>query len=299
MEWLNYHHLLYFWLVAREGSLARASAELRLAQSTVSGQIRALEVALGEKLFTRSGRRLVLTEIGRVAFRYAEEIFTLGRELQDTLKGRPVGRPLNLVVGVADVVPKLVAQRLLEPALELAEPVRLICREDKPDRLLAELAVHGLDVVLADSPVGPSSRIKAFNHLLGECGIVFFATRELAAVHRRGFPQSLDGAPVLLPTENTALRRSLDQWFTTRGIRPRVVAEFEDSALLNVFGQRGNGLFPAHAAIADEVRRQHQVFPVGRVEEVRDQFYAISVERRLNHPAVLAISEEARRKLFG
>jgi len=299
MEWLNYHHLLYFWLVAREGSLARASTELRLAQSTVSGQIRSLEHALGEKLFARSGRRLVLTEIGRVVYRYADEIFSLGRELQDVIKGRPVGRPLRLVVGIADVVPKLVARRLLEPALMLSVPVHLVCHEDKPDRLLAELAVHGLDVVLADAPVGPSVRIRAFNHLLGESDVVFFATAKLAAAYKRGFPKSLDGAPVILPTENTTLRRALDQWFATRSIHPRVVGEFEDNALLMVFGQAGMGLFPAASVIADEVQRQYRVRPIGKLDGLRERFYAISVERKLKHPAVIAISEEARQKLFG
>jgi LysR family transcriptional regulator, transcriptional activator of nhaA len=299
VEWLNYHHLLYFWLVAREGSLAGASRELRLAQSTVSSQIRALEQGLGEKLFARSGRRLVLTEIGRVVYRYADEIFSLGRELQDVIKGAPVGRPLRLVVGVADVVPKLVAQRLLEPALKLPEPVHLVCHEDKPDRLLAELAVHSLDVVIADAPASPSVRIRAFNHLLGEGDIVLFATAKLAAAHKQGFPKSLDGAPVILPTENTALRRSLDQWFATRGVRPRVVGEFEDNALLQVFGQAGMGFFPASSVIADEVQRQYRVRPIGKLDGVRERFYAISVDRRLKHPAVIAISQEARQKLFG
>lgn len=298
VEWLNYHHLLYFWLVAREGGLAPASAKLRLAQSTVSGQIRALEHALGEKLFARNGRRLVLTEVGRIVFRYADEIFSLGRELQDAVKGRPAVRPLSLVVGVADVVPKLVAQRLLEPVLRLSEPVRLVCHEDKPERLLSELAIHNLDIVLADAPAAPSIRVRVFNHLLGECGIVFFATADLATRHRRRFPRSLDGAPLLLPTENTTLRRSLDQWFATQGIRPRVVGEFEDSALLKTFGQIGTGIFAAPSVIATEVQRQYGVRPVGKIDEVREHFYAISVERRLKHPAVLAISDEARQKLF-
>lgn len=299
VEWINYHHLLYFWLVAREGSLASASATLRLAPSTVSGQIRSLEESLGEKLFARSGRRLVLTEMGRVVFRYAEEIFSLGRELRDAVKGRPVGKPLNLVVGVAHVIPKLVARRLLEPALRLPEPVRLVCREDKPEQLLAELAVHDLDVVVSDGPMSPSINVRAFSHLLGECDVGFFATSQLAAAHRRKFPESLDGAPMLLPTENTSLRRSLDHWFVARGLRPRVVGEFEDSALLKVFGQTGMGIFPAPMVIASEVQRQYQVRPVGRADEVRERFYAISVERKLKHPAVVAIIEEARRKLFG
>jgi LysR family transcriptional activator of nhaA len=299
MEWLNYHHLLYFWLVAREGSLAGGSKVLRLAQSTVSGQIRALELSLGERLFVRSGRRLVLTEIGRVVFRYADEIFSLGRELREVIRGRPIARPLRLVVGIADVVPKLVARRLLEPAVELAEPVHLVCHEDKPERLLAELAVHDLDVVLADAPAGPSVRIRAFNHLLGECDVVFFAAPRLAKAYARGFPGSLDDAPVILPTENTTLRRSLDQWFASHGIRPRVIGEFQDNALLKVFGQAGMGLFPASSIIADEVRRQYRVRPLGTLPGVRERYYAISVERKLKHPAVIAITEAARQTLFG
>lgn len=298
MEWLNYHHLHYFWLVAREGSLANASKTLRLAQSTVSGQIQTLERALGEELFARSGRRLVLTEIGRVVYRYADEIFSLGRELQDAIKGRPVARPLRLVVGIADVVPKLVARRLLAPALKLPGPLHLVCHEDKPDLLLAELAVHNLDVVIADAPVGPSVNVRAFNHLLGECDVVFFATPRLAAAYKANFPKSLDGAPVILPTENTTLRRSLDQWFVTHGVRPKIVGEFEDNALLKVFGQAGMGLFPASSVIASEVQRQYGVRPIGKLDGLRERFYAISVERKLKHPAVIAISQEARQKLF-
>lgn len=298
MDWLNYHHLFYFWLVGREGSLVGASNELRLAPSTISGQLRALEDALGEKLFARSGRKLVLTDVGRVVYRYADEIFSLGRELREAIKGRAVGRPLTLMVGIADVVPKLVARRVLEPALQLAESVRLVCSENKPDRLLAELAIHNIDVVLSDAPAPPSIRIRAFSHLLGECGIVFFATEDLATKYRRNFPRSLIGAPMLLPTENTTLRRSLDHWFASRGIQPDVIGEFEDSALLGVFGETGTGIFPAPSVVAAQVQEQYRVRIVGRVEEVRERFYAISVERRLKHPAVVAISEAARKKLF-
>jgi LysR family transcriptional activator of nhaA len=299
MEWLNYHHLLYFWVVAREGSVTKASEQLRLAQPTVSGQLKALEQALGERLFARSGRRLLLTDVGRVVFRYADEIFSLGRELQDALKDRPTGRPVRFSVGIADVVPKLVAYRLLLPALSLPEPVHVVCREDKPDRLLAELAVHALDLVLSDAPVPPTVKVKAYSHLLGETAIAFFGTEALAAAHRRGFPGSLAGAPLLLPCEGTALRRSIDQWLEQQGVRPQVVGEFEDSALLKVFGQAGKGLFPAPAAIEAEVRAQYDVRLVGRVEAVRERFYAISAERRLKHPAVVAISEAARGRLFG
>ena len=299
MEWLNYHHLLYFWVVAREGSVTRAAAELRLAQPTVSTQLRALEHVLGEELFARSGRRLMLTDVGRMVFRYADEIFGLGRELLDTVKGRPTGQPMRLTVGIADAVPKLIAYRLLQPALAVPQEVRIVCREDKPDRLLAELAVHGLDLVLSDAPIGPSTKIRAFNHLLGECGITFFATATLARTCRRGFPRSLDGAPFLLPTDNTALRRSLDDWFESEGVRPRVVSEFEDSALLMAFGQAGMGLFAAPSAIEREVRSQYGVVTVGRLEALSERFYAISGERRLKHPAVVAISETARQRVFG
>ena len=299
MEWLNYNHLFYFWVVAREGSIARACDELLLTQPTISAQLRLLENALGEKLFARAGRNLVLTEVGRVVFRSADEIFALGRELTDTLKGRSPGRPVRFVVGVADVLPKLIAYRLLEPALKMAEPIRVVCREDKSERLLAALAVHELDLVLTDAPISPTVRIRGFNHLLGECGVTIFGAAQVAASYRRGFPRSLQGAPFLLPTDNTTLRRSLDQWFDTQGIRPSVVGEFDDSALLMAFGQTGAGLFAAPSVIEAEVRRQYGVQIIGRLEDVRERFYAISVERKLKHPAVIAISEAARQKLFG
>jgi LysR family transcriptional regulator, transcriptional activator of nhaA len=298
MDWLNYHHLFYFWTVAREGSIARACDKLLLAQPTISGQLRALEKSLGDKLFTRAGRGLALTDTGRMVYRYADEIFSLGKELSDTLKGRPSGRPIRLMVGVADVLPKMISFRLLEPALRLPEAIQVVCREDKPDRLLADLAVHGLDIVLADAPVSPSVKVRAFNHLLGECGVSVMGTADLAKSLRKRFPQSLDGAPFLLPTDNTSLRRALDQWFDARAIRPAIRAEFEDSALLKVFGQAGVGVFVAPTAVEDEVRDQFGVQLVGRINEVRERFYAISVERKLKHPAVLAISDAARQKLF-
>jgi LysR family transcriptional regulator, transcriptional activator of nhaA len=289
MEWINYHHLHYFWLVSREGSLARASAELRLAQSTVSKQIHQLERMLGHSLFSKKGRRLVLTESGRVVFRYADEIFGLGREMLDTLRDRPVGKPGRITVGVADIVPKLVAEHVLATVLKLAEPIRLICREDKPDRLLAELALHELDVILTDAPASPHVNIRAFNHLLGASEITFFGCPELAAKYRRNFPSSLHGAPVLLPTENTVMRRSLEQWFEGQDIRPVVVGEFEDSALLKVFGLRGVGLFPAASVVSKEIEAQYHVRSIGRVSGVSERLYAITVERRIKHPAVAAI----------
>jgi len=293
MDWLNYHHLLYFWTVAREGSVARASQHLHLAQPTISGQIRMLEEALGEKLFARAGRNLVLTDRGRLVFDYANEIFTLGRELMDTLKDRPTGRPLRVQVGLADAVSKLMAYRLLDPALKLPQPVHIVCREGRPEELVADLARHNLDLVLTDAPVSPTLKVKAFNHLLGDSGVTVFGTPALARTYRRRFPASLDGAPLLLPTGATLVRRALDQWFEQTGVRPRVVAEFDDSALAHTFGHAGVGLFTAPTAIEREVKRQFGVVIIGRIEAVRERVYAISVERRLKHPAVVAISDAA------
>jgi LysR family transcriptional activator of nhaA len=298
MAWLNYHHLLYFWTVAKEGSIARACVQLRLTQPTISGQLRLLEKALGAKLFDRVGRNLVLTETGRVVYRYADEIFFLGRELRDTLKGQPPDRPLRLLVGVANSLPKLIAYRLIEPALYLPEQVQVICEQGEPEHLLAQLAVHKLDVVLADAPISPTIKIRAFNHLLGECGVSFFGTPELAAAYRRGFPRCLDGAPFLLPAENTVLRWSLDQWFDAQGIRPLVRGEFSDPALLKVFAQNGLGLFAVRETMERETQRRYQVRLVGRVKAIRERFYAISLERKLKHPAVVAITDAARQKLF-
>jgi LysR family transcriptional activator of nhaA len=297
MQSLNYHHLRYFWAAAREGGVTRASRKLHISQPAVSAQIRGLEQALGEKLFNRSGRTLVLTEAGRVVYPYADEIFGLGAEMMETLKGRPTGRPVRLVVGIANVIPKLVAFRVLQPAFQMPEGVHVECLEDRPDRLLAELATHRLDLVLADAPAGPSVRVRAYSHLLGECSVSIFATARLARTHRRGFPRSLDGAPFLLPTADSTLRRSLDQWFEAQGVRPEIVGQFEDSALLKILGQSGVGLFAVPSAIDPEVRGRYGVRLVGRVD-VRERFYAITVERKLKHPAVVAISEAARRELF-
>ncbi|MEQ1883491.1 MAG: transcriptional activator NhaR [Bryobacteraceae bacterium] len=298
MEWLNYHHLLYFWTVAKEGSIAKACDKLLLAQPTISGQLRQLEDSLGEKLFRRAGRGLALTEVGQVVYRYAEEIFGLGRELQDVLKGHPRGRPAKLMVGIADFVPKLIAYRILRAALSMPEPVQLICYEDTTERLLADLAEHRLDVVLSDAPVSPLVRIKAFNHLLGECGVTLFAAPALAKKYAKNFPKSLDGAPLLLPIDGSSLRRSLDQWFESHNLRPNIAGEFKDSALLKTFGQAGVGVFPGPSAIEQEIEDHYGVQVMGRLEDVSERFYAISVERKLKHPAVIAISAAARERLF-
>lgn len=298
MEWLNYHHLLYFWTVMREGSLTAASARLSLAPSTVSAQLGRLEEAIGGKLFRRMGRNLEPTDLGHLVYRYADEIFSLGREMMDTVRGRPQAGPLSLKVGVVNVLPKFIVRRLLEPSLQLPEKVKLVCFEDKEDALLGELAMHTLDVVLSDSPLRAGLSVKAYSHLLGECGITFFATEELASHLCLDFPQSLHEAPMLLPMEMTALRGALDRWFSSLGIRPTIAGEFDDSALIMVFGQEGDGVFVAPTVIEKEILRQHKVKVVGRTHAVRERFYAISVERIIKHPAVAAIFEAARHNLF-
>lgn len=298
MEWLNYHHLLYFWTVAREGGVSKAAEKLRLSQPTISAQVRTLEEAVGERLFQRQGRSLVLTETGRLVYRYADEIFGIGRELVETLRGRPVGRPLQLNVGVGHVVPKLIVYRLLRPATKGPEPVHLICREDNTDQLVTHLATHALDVVITDTPAPAHLRVKVFSHLLGESDTAFFAPASEAARLRRGFPRSLHDAPMLLPTMNTALRHGLEEWFDKEHLRPRVVAEFEDSALMKVFGHSAGVAFPSPAAIEADVCRFYGVRVIGRTSAVRERYYAISAERRLKHPGVLAITSAARDDLF-
>lgn len=291
MEWLNYHHLLYFWVAAREGSIVKASSVLNLTPPTISGQINALEESLGEKLFEKSGRRLALTEMGRVAFRYAEEIFSLGKELRDTMRGRPTGKPPRLHVGIADVVPKLVAFRLIEAAFRMPERVEISCHEDDPQRLLGLLATHDLDLVISDAPLPAGSAIRAYSHLLGDSAIAFFGVPAAAKPYRRRFPESLDGAPVLLPFRGTEVRRMLDHLFDTLDVRPVIVAEFDDSALMKIAGSTGLGLFPGPAVIARSIEAQYGVVRVGTMQELRERFYVISPERKIKHPAVIAITE--------
>lgn len=295
---LNYQHLHYFWVVAREGSIARATVVLHLTQPTISTQLKTLERSLGTPLFERRGRNLVLTDTGQLVFRYADEIFRTGRELTDALARGGGAMPTRLVVGISDSLPKLTTWRLLQPALAIVPRFRLTCRIDKTDRLVADLAAHALDVVLADAPVSPSSPVRTFSHLLGECGVTIFGADALARRHTRGFPRSLDGAPFVLQTENTALRRSLDAWCIAQGIRPHITCEVEDVALLQVFGQEGMGLFAAPTVVEAQIRKQYGVRVVGRLPDVREKFYAISVERKLMHPGVVALSNAARTRLF-
>lgn len=297
MRHLNYNHLLYFWTVTKEGSIARASEVLHLTPQTISGQLKLLDEAVGEPLFQRVGRRLVPTDMGQTVFQYADEIFSLGTELAHVVRGRLPGGPLTLQVGVVNSMPKLVAYRIMAPALSLEEPLRIICREASLEQLLADLAVHRLDLVLADSPLPSGLHVKAYNHALGACGVSFFARPRDARGYRRGFPASLREAPILLPSTGTALRRGLDQWLDENELAPRVVGEFDDSALLKAFGQAGAGVFPGPTAIEAEICKMYHAAVVGRIDDVKERFYAISPERRLKHPAVIAIREQARTTL--
>ncbi len=296
---LNYKQLHYFWAVAKAGSIIRASERLHLTPQTLSGQIGLLEEALGVSLFLRVGRRLELTETGRLALSYADEVFQIGSELEEALRSRPESRSIQFRVGVDDAVPKSIAYRLLTPAMELAEPVRIVCREDKLARLLVELAIQRLDLILADRPMPAGTSVKGYSHKLGDCGITFFAEPRLAARFVEKWPGILDVAPLLIPGKEAAVRAPLMRWFDIHQIRPRIVGEFDDSALMQAFGQAGTGIFIAPSVMADEVRREHGVIIIGQTDEVTEQFYAISMERRLTHPAVVAINDAAQKELFG
>ena len=298
MRQLNLKHLRYFWIVASEGSIARASETLHLTPQTISGQLRMLEESIDDNLFDKAGRNLVLSETGRLVFSYADEMFRLGNELQDLLEGRPPDKELVFNVGVAMVVPKLLAYRVLEPVMRMPEQVRLVCQEAPLVDLLADLSVHKLDLVLADSPVNPALNIRAYNHVLGESQISFFAKGRDTARLRKGFPHSLDGASMLMPTAGSALRRAMDQWLEREGIRPRIVAEFEDRALMKAFGEAGTGIFTSPTTVEEDVLIKYKVQVIGRTDAVRERFYAISAERRIKHPAVATITTAARTDLF-
>ena len=286
---LNYRHLYYFWVVAKEGSITRAAERLDVAVQTISAQIAQLEQALGKSLLAPQGRRLVLTEAGRVALGYADQIFLLGEQMQEVLSETDVGKTMRLTVGISDSLPKLIAARLLDAALKLQQRVKLVCYEDDFESLLGNLSVHKLDVVLTDRPVPSGTTLRVFSHLLGESENSLFGLPELARRYRPDFPRSLEGAPLLLPTRSNAIRGRLDHWFEVNDVRPGVIGEFDDNALLNTFGRGGVGLFPAPSTLEKDVRDQFGAVPVGELVGVREQFYAISNERRIKHPAVEAI----------
>ena len=296
---MNYKHLHYFMQVAQAGGVTRASELLHLTPQTISGQIQLLEETLGTALFTKSGRSLLLTEAGRLVLGYAEDIFSLGTELAVAVREQPKKkRALEFRVGVADALPKSIAYRLIEPATQLPEPVRLVCREWKLDSLLAELALHQLDLVISDAPIPPRVAVRAYSHRLGASSVSFFATPELRARHPGPFPACLNGAPMLMPGEDSAVAQRLGAWFRAMSLRPRIVGEFDDSALAKEFGRRGAGIFVAPTVIAQEVAAQHKVKTLGVASDVMVEFFAISVERRVSHPCVVAIAKAARGELF-
>lgn len=299
MERINYQHLYYFWTVAKQGSISAACEHLHLAQPTISGQLAVFEQTVGAKLWRKEGRKLVLTDTGRAVFHYAEEIFALGREMTNMLQGRNAERGLRLNIGISDAMPKLIAYRLMAPLLKKSEPMQIQCVEDKTERLLTEIGLHSIDMMLSDMPATPASGARIFNHFLGESAVAVFAAPELAARYRQDFPRSLNGAPFLLPTTNTALRRSLDQWFESQQISPVILAEVEDSALLKTFGAAGTGLFFSACAVSDEIQRQYRTEMLGLAKGVVERFYAITAQRRLKHPLVAAILENAQQGLFG
>ena len=299
MTSLNFKHLRYFWAVAKSGSIVRAGEQLHLTPQSISGQLSELEETLGVALFRRVGRGLELTDTGRRILSYADEIFSLGDELLEVVRDQSAIVSLPFTVGIADSVPKMVAYQLVEPALHLREPVRLICREGRLTSLLAELSVHRLDMVIADRPMPPNLNVRGYSHLLGESTISVCATTELATRLGSDFPQLIDGAPFLLPGEDVAIRARLEQWFSAQKLHPRIVGEFDDGALLKAFGKAGAGLFVTPTAVANQVCAQYDVVVVGHIDAINEQIYAITAERRLSHPAIVAISEGARSVVFG
>jgi len=295
---MNYKHLHYFWVVAKEGSIARAGVRLNIKPQTISGQLSLLEDALSVELFVKSGRNIEITEVGRLVLNYADEIFSLGNELEQVLKNEAEGRPNLFRVGIADVVPKSIAQRILLPAIQMPEPTRMVCKETGLDTLLAELAVHRLDLVLSDRPIPPNVSARAYSHKLGECSVSFFASKSLIDQFRGGFPECLNGAPILLPSRGSQLRENIDDWLTIKRLHPKVVAEFDDSALMKSFGQEGSGIFVAPTVISREVEEQYKVQSIGQVEEIKELFYAISVERRVSNAITAAVIKSAQNILF-
>jgi LysR family transcriptional activator of nhaA len=298
VDWINYHHLYYFWLTVKMGTVSAAAESLHLARPTVAAQIKDLEKAMEQKLFEKQGRGLVLTEFGTQIHKYADEIFSIGHELREFIKTGHGENRKRFVVGLPDVVPKHIAFELLKPALRMDDRPRTICYEGKLDQLLTDLALHKIDLVISDAPAPPTMDFKVYNHKLGECGLSMLATPEIAKMYREGFPGSLTDAPCLLPTDHTAVRRAMDIWMDDNDIFPEIVAEFEDSALLKVFGQAGEGIFPVPAAIEARVIKQYGVELVGRIDEVRDKFYAISAEKRVQHAATSLVVKQGRSELF-
>jgi LysR family transcriptional regulator, transcriptional activator of nhaA len=298
MEWLNFHHLRYFWTVARRGSVRKAAEELRVSQPSISAQLGLLEEALGEKLFQRSGRNLVLSEMGQVVLSYADEIFSAGRELLSAVKQGPSSRALRLNVGMTDSLSKLIAFEILKPAFHFPHPVHIICRQAEIGPLVNRLQAHRLDIVLADEPASSSLKTRTFNHKLGRSGVTFCAVPTIANKLRHNFPRSLHQAPALLPSENMGMRGALEKWFDANDLRPRLVGEFEDSALMEVAASGALGFTAVHTVVDSAALKHYGLKVIAKVEECGSDFYAITAERRLKHPAAAAITEHAYSQLF-
>jgi LysR family transcriptional activator of nhaA len=294
MEYLNYHHLRYFWTVARKGSVRKAAEAMHVSQPSISAQLHSLEEALGEKLFQRSGRNLVLTETGHLALSYADEIFSAGRELMNAVKQRPTSRALRFTVGMTDALSKMIAFEALKPAFHFSHPTHIICRQAELGPLVHQLQSHRLDLVLADEPASSSLKSRVHNHRLARSGMTFCAAPGLATKLRRNFPQSLDGAPALLPSENMGTRIALETWFSEQGVRPRVVAEFEDATLMMVAASFGAlGFTTTPTIVSDSALRHYGLKVIAKVEECGSDVYAITAERRVKHPVAAAVTEHA------
>lgn len=298
MRHLNYNHLYYFWMVAREGSIAAATEVLHVTPQTISSQLKLLQEAVGQPLFNRAGRGLALTETGKIVKEYADEIFSVGAELAHRIRSGEPTRRTVLNVGIVNSIPKLVVCRVLAPAMAIAEPFRVVVREDSFEELLGDLAVHHIDLLLSDRAIPPGMNVRAYNHVLGESDIAFFAREADADRFENDFPASLEDTPTLLPIASSATRRALDDWFERVGVSPRIVGEFEDNALLKTFGEAGLGVFPAPTAIAAEIEQMFGSRPIGIAESVKETYYAISAERKLKHPAVIHVTKAARSGLF-
>lgn len=298
MRWLNYQHFFYFWRVAKLGSVTIASQELRLAQPTISAQLKSFEETLGEKLFLREGRNLKLTEVGKIAFKYADEVFNTCSEFMQVLDGKGPTKAQPLKIGISDVIPKVIAYRIVESSFDDPSSGKISIYEDKTERLLAELAISEVDLVIADSPVPPSVKVKAYNHFLGECKVSFVASPEIAKKYKKNFPRSLNSAPLLLPTHEAAIRRDIDKWIDNLGISPRLIGEFQDSALMKIAGREGKGIIPVPSVVLKEVKREFHLELVGETEIVKERFFLISVEKRLKNPLVKSIVENAQKLLF-
>jgi len=299
MQQLNYHHLYYFFVTAREGSIMRAAELLHLTPQTVSGQISTFEDYLGKKLFDRKGKRLILNQQGQYVYSYAEDIFSLGAELLQNLKQQEPGSQLLFTIGVTDIIPKVLAFDLFKTCLDHEENLKLVCKEGDLDSLLVDLALNKIDIIFSDQPLPPGANVKAYNHFVGETGMTFFADPSLSKKMQGEFPQSLDKFPMLLPGEKSTQRVELTAWFDRLNIVPDIVAEFEDSALMKLFGQSGYGVFCAPSPIAEHVAEQYQVDVIGASSEITEDFYLISPERKLKHPAALHLFEFASEMITG